>query len=265
MKKITQLTKVILVVCLAFISTGAFSQTVLIEEIFDIDGGEVDSDSADFSAMPTDWMVTNCYSSGKNNYDLSDTDETSSILFKSNTSSLTTPAINKPGVLTFWGKDKGDLNLGESLKISKSVDGGDYVLVDSIIAMTEEYAEYSVTIDDLSSNVKIKFSSYSGDDINEYKFYLDYIIIKESTATGIFNASAAQELTILGNYVESNLTFETNSSVGQLFVVDMIGRVVMQDAYSGSKTINVSNLKSGSYILMLNDASGKQAAKFYKQ
>jgi hypothetical protein len=264
-RKITQLTKVVLTALVVFASGNVFSQTTLIEEIFTIESGELDSDSLDYTATaPEGWVVKNCYSSGKNNYDLSDTDESNGVMFKSNESYIVTPAVDKPGVLTFWAKYK-DAIEGAELIIEKSIDGGDYIKVASITTLGAEFAEFTVNIDDLSSNVKIKFSSYSGDDYSEYKFYLDYVVVLESTATGVEALSATNNFKIMGNYVDNSLKFETTSNKGQITVFDMVGRVVIQDTYAGTKSIDVSNLNTGSYILIFNDESGSYSEKFQKK
>lgn len=200
--RITQLAKIMLLVCLAFFSTAAFSQDTIVEEIFLIEGGELNSDDS-ATVMPTSWWVSEGYGSGRNNYDLDDLDESVAIMFKSNDSYLITPAVDKPGVLTFWGKHKAAVE-GALLIVEKSVDGGDYVNIDSITTLGDEYAEFTVVINDFSSNVKIKFSSNSGDDVNDYKFYLDNIIITESTSPtvkAVFPADSATDVAINSNIV----------------------------------------------------------------
>ena len=262
-RKITILTKVMLIAIMAMTGQAVFSQTNLLEEIFLIGSGELDSDSTNLSAMPDGWIINYGYASSKNNYDLSDTDASVCIMFKSNDSYLITPAVNNPGTLTFWAKYKDPIT-GAVLKLEKSVDGGEYVEIESISTLGADYAEFTSVINDPSDNVKIKFSSVSGS-LEEYKFYVDYVVLTEGEVNGTASLSSDKNFKILNNYVQDILNFESDSQLGNLTVIDINGRVVLKSIYDGNTSLNVSNLNSGLYFLVNTTKSGKYIEKFVKQ
>jgi len=267
-KSFIYLTKAICLACIFLLSAASFGQTVLINEIFDIEGGELDSDSlgvTDYSTLPAGWEVNDCYSS-KQNYEASAGDATRSVLLKNNDSYFITPAVDAPGILTFWVKPK-EIVADGVLLVEKSIDGEDYIEIGSVVPTDmENFVEFTFIINDPSTAVKLKFRSATPG-IEEAKYYVDNVILfeDETPPSSINNLSTEKDFKILGNYVDNFLNFKTKSNFGRISVIDISGRLVMQREYSGTKSLDVSQLNSGIYFLRVKDSFGVHTNRFIKR
>ena len=85
---------------------------------------------------------------------------------------LICPSVNTIGTITFWYRE---LNTGGgTITIQKSVDGGTFTTIGSQTFSGTTYNQYSLTINDLSSNIRIKILSLNNP---------GYLIIDEVTIT----------------------------------------------------------------------------------
>lgn len=62
-----------------------------------------------------------------------------------------------------------------------------------------------------------------------------------------------------------NVLLKDNTKPAIIKVIDVNGRVIMQQTASGSVTLSLGNLSAGMYILQVNDGTAVQSFKVYKQ
>jgi hypothetical protein len=84
--------------------------------------------------------------------------------------------------------------------------------------------------------------------------------------TALENISANNNLVIYPNPVANELTISTANQILKLSITDVLGRQVyeLNDEKSDKIKINVSNLKTGNYILKVQTNDGLQVTKFNK-
>jgi hypothetical protein len=84
--------------------------------------------------------------------------------------------------------------------------------------------------------------------------------------TALENISANNNLVIYPNPVANELTISTVNQILKLSITDVLGRQVyeLNDEKSDKIKINVSNLKTGNYILKVQTNDGLQVTKFNK-
>lgn len=89
---------------------------------------------------------------------------------------ISTPLLNKPSQISFSARTVGNVN--NCLEIQKSVNGAAYATVAKVIIAGDVYKQYSVAINEINDNVKIRFlrKSKSSDGSN-YNIILDNVQI----------------------------------------------------------------------------------------
>ncbi len=90
----------------------------------------------------------------------------------SDSSSATAPVMNSVGTVTFWGK----CGSAGSITILKSVNGGGFSVV-TAQTMTSTYTSYTVTVNETSDKVRIRFRNGQGTSM-----YIDDVTITNFTA-----------------------------------------------------------------------------------
>lgn len=88
-----------------------------------------------------------------------------------------------------------------------------------------------------------------------------------AASTGIDEAvNSRSSVKAFPNPATSSLTIESDLTSGDFRIIDISGRVVMNQTYTnGRNQIDVSGLNSGMYILQINDTSGNYQGKFIKR
>lgn len=85
-------------------------------------------------------------------------------------------------------------------------------------------------------------------------------------STGIVEPSrSTNSVKLFPNPASSTLTMDCDLVSGNLRIIDISGRVVMNETYiNGGNQLSISSLKPGMYILQINDVSGNFQGKFIK-
>ncbi len=166
---------------------------------------------------------------------------------------IISPAINKPGVLTFDARIQNSNVIGNYVEIQKSVNGGTFITVDKILVSGINYQQYSVAINETSSNVRIKFlrSAVKPSESSNYNIIIDNIVITEETGTIVplvcnKSANAALEVHLDDFIVENSRTCcYTQQGTSQTFVL----------ANVGERNLDISHIKiSGGYTYSLGNS-----------
>lgn len=86
-------------------------------------------------------------------------------------------------------------------------------------------------------------------------------------STGIDEAvNSRSSVKVFPNPATSSLTIDCDLTSGDLRIIDISGRMVMNKTYTSSQNqLDISHLNSGMYILRINDISGNYQCKFVKR
>ncbi len=95
----------------------------------------------------------------------------------SNMGYIISPAVNQPGVITFDARLQNAPNASNSVIIQKSVNGGAFTTVGTVLVSGTTYQQYSIDIAEASNNVRIKFlrSAVSPSESSNYNIIIDNI------------------------------------------------------------------------------------------
>ncbi len=173
MKKLKLNIKAIISALILSAFTGsAFAQTLLTEQFASFTNNIIGNSTVQFnSGFWEMFYVNGSYS----NLSISEC----AILHysSSNMGYMVTPAINKPGTLTFDARLQ-QSNESNSVIIQKSVNGGPFTEVERVSVTGTTYLQYSVAIDETSDNVRIKFlrNALSSESSN-YNIAIDNVVI----------------------------------------------------------------------------------------
>lgn len=87
-----------------------------------------------------------------------------------------------------------------------------------------------------------------------------------ATSTGITEAvNSRNSVKLFPNPASTLITIDCDLTLGELTVIDISGRIVMNRFYSnGRNHLNISGLNSGIYIIQINDIFGNYQGKFIK-
>jgi len=130
----------------------------------------------DFSGGPASFTTgSHTFTSG-NTWDLVSIQGGTEVQFLTNVdASIISPSVNSVGTITF--KTKEASTGGGTFVVSKSVNGGAFTVVDSHIFAGSTFTTYSVTINDVSNNIRIKVSANAGSSLIIDDFQItDYFI-----------------------------------------------------------------------------------------
>lgn len=114
---------------------------------------------------------------------------------------------------------------------------------------------------------QIPYSSISIDGTSESDLYistLDHGVWTNATTTSVKSAEKLNQfISVYPNPANSNITFTCTVAEGQLTIVDITGRVVLQNAYrNGNYTADISILKSGLYVVIIEESGKRYQSKF---
>ncbi len=156
------------------------------------------------------------------------------------------------------------------------VNGRVYVQ-NSISSIAPENAGYYYYMDEGSNSwtvhislgqipyIPISITGTSESDL--YVSTFDHGVWTNAATSGIKEAvNTRTSLKLFPNPATSSITTDRELTSGDLKIIDISGRWVMNTAYpTGRNQIDISGLNSGMYILQINDISGNYQGKFIKQ
>lgn len=134
------------------------------------------------------------------------------------------------------------------------------VSTDSVIAVRNET--------DNSRSVVQSFNMYNITDINQrtniFKSIMDWLTYKD--ITGIFELSGYEPVGIYPNPTTDYIQFENLEITASMTInlLDIAGNNI-RNVDATNRNINVSDLSTGTYFLMIQDSNGIKFAKFVKQ
>ena len=165
MKKFTFFKTLALFAGLLFLASSGRGQTYLIQEGFIT------------TSFPSGWSGDVYFNTTANIGNLTGANGAG---FNANNKYLQTPSVNSPGVLTFWMKGSA-ASSQISLKVQKSVGGGSFEDIETFPKPhTTTAAQYTVIVNEASSNVVLKFVAY---DRTGNSLYIDDIELTEYSAS----------------------------------------------------------------------------------
>lgn len=156
-----------------------------------------------------------------------------------------------------------------TLKVEYAVDNGDYEILDMVdLTANQQFCQtYTKSIEqDLvpaGKNFKLKITGtyISGD----FYIVIDELIITQNNPVLATSAASAETLRLFPNPVQDIIQLSEYKNVAKIVITDFSGRT-LKSVNEPSAAINVSNLKTGSYIATVVLKNGNQQAhKFIKK
>jgi len=238
----SRLTKTIIVLAVIMYGIPAYGQVQLAEN-FD-SGNTIPTSSSSAPSSPTNyntssgtWTLFKAYRHGTANYSapyalrlLKNTAEAPSYAI--------TPALNSAGSISFWA-------YGSTVKpivIYKSIDGGtNWVLVDTVMTGSGTFIFCSVTINDASSNLKLKIENGTGAG-NDLNFDDVEITTYSAAPTIMLSAASLQSFgTIVAGSSSSSSSYSLSAYnlTGNVSVNAPTGYQLSLDETNYSNTISI--------------------------
>jgi hypothetical protein len=95
---------------------------------------------------------------------------------------IITPAVNRPGVISFDARMQNSKTVNNYIEIQKSVNGEAFITIDKILVSGTNFQPYSVVINETSDNVRIKFlrSRVVPSESSNYNVIIDNITVSGS-------------------------------------------------------------------------------------
>lgn len=156
-----------------------------------------------------------------------------------------------------------------TIKVEYAVNNGEYALLDTIdLNVNQQFCQtYSKSIDqDLvpaGKNFKLKITGnyVSGD----FYIVLDELIITQNSPVLAVSDASAASVRLFPNPVQDLIQISDYRTVAKITITDFSGRT-LKTLNEPSAAINISNLKTGSYLatVILKDGS-QQTHKFLKK
>ncbi len=156
-----------------------------------------------------------------------------------------------------------------TLKVEYAVDNGDYAILDTVeLTTNQQFCQtYSKSIDqDLvpaGKNFKLKITGtyVSGD----FYIVIDELIITQNFPVLAVSDASAASVRLFPNPVHDLVQISDYRNVAKITITDFSGRT-LKTVREPSAAINISNLKTGSYLatVILRDGS-QQTHKFLKK
>lgn len=145
-----------------------------------------------------------------------------------------------------------------------AVDSGD-VIVTQVLDSTYADANWTEHTYDITQHAgsMINLAWVHFDCTDNYKIMLDSILVYEPAVSGI-NSNPAKSVTLYPNPAHEYLTVNyKGSSTAKVEVYNIAGQLVKNFRnVSNGTTVTVDDLKAGTYILRVRNASGTQSRKF---
>lgn len=148
-----------------------------------------------------------------------------------------------------------------TLKVEYSVDNGTYQLLDSYDLKTNEQfcQTYTKSIEQniipagKSFNLRITGTYVSGD----FYIVVDELVITQDALVLAANGVSKNQISVYPNPVQNFIQLSDYKNVERLIITDYSGKMVKSVA-TPSGSADVSNLKSGNYLVTIISADGSQ-------
>lgn len=156
-----------------------------------------------------------------------------------------------------------------TLKVEYAANNGFYEVLDTIeLTANQQFCQtFTKSIDQglvpAGKNFKLKITGtyISGD----FYIVLDELVITQNNPVLATSVASAERVNLLKNPVQDNMQFSDYKNIEKIIITDFSGRT-LKTVLEPRTAINVSNLKTGSYIATVVQKNGtQQSHKFLKK
>ncbi len=163
----------------------------------------------------------------------------------------------------------GDANV-RGLGVEYSIDGGDWIDLDATVISnpleinTWEWEEISISA--TGESLSVRFTSTDDNDI----MLDDITVLGTGTSTDLADEYSVKEIgdvLVYPNPIKDNFTIKTEQELGATFeIISLSGTVVMHgDLLKGTKSLNLSSLDAGIYIIAIMCEGRKHVQRIIKE